>query len=119
MDFSSSYDDTVVGILQHLNARISDPSNNTHAGLGYEFAEKDGQLYSNRLERDSQREAAYGSVGMQENPIGTILHGSFSLSMSEVGMLDSLLWLNEERVETVPDDYLLIEVKAVGVDSRV
>ena len=119
VDFSSSYDNTVVEILQNLIVRISNHSNDTHTDLNFEFAEKDGQLYSNRLERDSQREAVSSSVGMQEAPIGAILHGSFSLSMNESGMLDSLLWLKEEQVKSVPDDYLLIEVKAVGVDSRV
>lgn len=119
VDFSSSHDNTVVEILQNLIVRISNHSNDAHTDLSYELAEKDGQLYSNRLERDSHREAVSSSVGMQEAPIAAILRGSFSLSMNELGILDSLLWLKEEQVKSVPDDYLLIEVKAVGVDSRV
>lgn len=119
VDFSSSYDNTVVEILHNLIVRISNYSNDVHTDLSYELAEKDGQLYSNRLERDSQREAVSGSIGIQEIPIEAVLNDSFSLSMNELGMLDSLLWLKEEQVKRVPDDYLLIEVKAVGVDSRV
>ncbi|KAJ5560795.1 type I iterative PKS [Penicillium sp. DV-2018c] len=118
LDFSSDDSETVTSIIEHIVSRSSKSGNERSLPVDYELAERDGQLWTCRLQPDpSQR--AFGLTRQIDQPISHIMRSPYLLTVQEPGVIDSLIFASyDDPCATMTSEDLLIEVKAVGLDTE-
>lgn len=117
LDCSSDDSETIASTIEHIVSTVSE--SDIHKP-DYELAERDGQLWTCRLEPDPRSQRAFGPTRQIDLPVGDIMHSPYSLMVQEPGVVDSLvLALDEDPCAVMTSEDLLIEVKAVGLDSEV
>lgn len=118
LDFSSSDNSLIAGIVYSLIERL-EHFHKAGTPLEFEFAEKDGQLYTCRIQVDTQLESAYNCAREVQVPISELPRKPYVLSIREAGQLNTLVFVEEEKPkDELPSD-LVIEVKTVGLSKQV
>ncbi|BCS26961.1 type I iterative PKS [Aspergillus puulaauensis] len=117
LDFSSDDSKTIASIIGHIVLTVSKSDINKPE---YELAERDGQLWTCRLQTDPRSQRAFGPTRQLDLTVGDIMHSPYSLTVQEPGIVDSLVFaFDEDPCAAMTSEDLLIEVKAVGLDSEV
>ncbi|KAG8672441.1 Highly reducing polyketide synthase pks8 [Fusarium poae] len=117
LDLSSEGDDTA-NIIRHVLERAHYSHDDPISRLDYEVAEKDGQLWTCRLVKDSGLEDAFGPARKMEVSARQLVQTPHRLVVGEPGILDSLTMAQNDGHSVVPNGHVLVEVKAVGLDER-
>ncbi|GKU05501.1 unnamed protein product [Fusarium langsethiae] len=117
LDLSSQGIDAA-NIICHVLERAHYSHGDPISRLDYEVAEKDGQLWTCRLVKDSGLEDAFGPARKMEAPVSQLVQTPHRLVVGEPGILDSLAMAQSDGHSVVPDGHILVEVKAVGLDGR-
>ncbi|OBS24644.1 hypothetical protein FPOA_05184 [Fusarium poae] len=117
LDLSSEGDDAA-NIIRHVLERAHYSHDDPISRLDYEVAEKDGQLWTCRLVKDSGLEDAFGPARKMEVSAQQLVQTPHRLIVGEPGILDSLTMAQNDGHSVVPDGHVLVEVKAVGLDER-
>ncbi|KAL4888278.1 hypothetical protein BDV59DRAFT_188903 [Aspergillus ambiguus] len=119
LDCSSSDDVMIVQTINKLFDRIHRLRNDDSFSLDYELAEKNGQVWSCRMEQESRLQRSICPPRESEIPLNQLLANSYRLTIQEAGIIDSLTFeQNDQLPERVPAGHLLIDVKAVGLEDR-
>jgi hypothetical protein len=118
LDLSSEGNDTA-NIVCHVLERAHYSHRDPISRLDYEVAEKDGQLWTCRLVKDSGLEDAFGPARKMELPARQVVESPHRLVVGEPGILESLTMAQDDGHSTLPDGHVLVEVKAIGLDERV
>ena len=115
----SSEGDITPSIIYHVLERIHYSHGDPISKLDYEVAEKDGQLWTCRLVKDSGLEDAYGPARKMSVPAMEVSQAPHHLIVREPGILESLTMAQDDGYSTLPDGHVLVDVKAIGLDERV
>lgn len=121
LDCSSSDDTIIVKTIHKLVDSLRTAGDDPSIGLNYELAERNGRLWTCRLEPDVQMQRSVCPPRELKIPLCELLGGKYSLIIREAGILDSLAFVQDDNCpsEQVPSESLLVEVKAVGLGQRV
>ncbi|RSL92940.1 hypothetical protein CDV31_014921 [Fusarium ambrosium] len=114
----TSEGDAIPNIIYHVLERIHYSHDDPISKLDYEVAEKDGQLWTCRLVQDARLENAFGPARKMEAPVTQIVKAPHHLVVGEPGILESLTMAQDDEHSDLPDGYVLVEVRAVGLDER-
>ncbi|KAK6711597.1 Highly reducing polyketide synthase gpy1 [Fusarium graminearum] len=117
LDLSSEGDDTA-NIIDHVLERAHYSHGDPISRLDYEVAEKDGQLWTCRLVKDTDLEEAFGPARKMEVSARELVQTPHHLVVGEPGILDSLAMAQNDGHSVLPVGHVLVEVKAVGLDER-
>lgn len=83
-----------------------------------ELAVKEGQVHSSRIIANSRLATQFGPSRERSIPVSQLLDGEYVLSLREAGLFESFVFIQEDLAE-IGDEEVLIEVKAVGLNSQV
>ncbi|KAJ4025085.1 Highly reducing polyketide synthase gpy1 [Fusarium irregulare] len=114
----SSEGDIAPSIIYHVLERIHYSHGDPISKLDYEVAEKDGQLWTCRLVKDTGLEDAYGPARKMNVPAMEVSQAPHHLVVREPGILESLTMAQDEGYSTLPNGHVLVDVKAIGLDER-
>ncbi|RGP76705.1 polyketide synthase [Fusarium longipes] len=117
LDLSTDGDDAA-NIICHVLERAYYSHGDPISRLDYEVAEKDGQLWTCRLVKDSGLEDAFGPARKMELPARQVVESPHRLVVGEPGILESLAMAQDDGCSTLPHGHVLVEVKAIGLDER-
>lgn len=115
----SSEGDAASSNIYHVLERIHYSHGDPISKLDYEVAEKDGQLWTCRLVKDSGLEDAYGPARKMNVPAMEMSQAPHHLVVREPGILESLAMAQDDEYSALPDGHVLVDVKAIGLDERV
>ena len=86
----------------------------------YEYLQKNGVLHVSRFVADSKANQNFQKRKTAESSAKSLQEVGLSrLSIKEPGQMDTLQFIQGSRLELIPENYLEIYVKAVGINAKV